>query len=864
MSTIPTCAVFSTVRDSVGGEPLANATVTAKLSSYEIYEGFVVPSEVIAKTDELGFFTIDLFPNELGSASSFYEIKVIAPNGKTLRTVAVVPNLVTVDLADISELPPYEGKPDGAVVLAAAIEAKTATEAWRNEAEGFATEAALQAGIATQRATDAEAQAAISIAKAQEAADSAGAAAISEANAAETLEGALTKDAAAAPDGANKVGYDGGFNFALGTIGRVVKDLANGIIDLGFRAGNAVHIDSFGGDMKAAVDSLSIFGGKIVFGRGTYVSAYQGKQFEQPQTLTKPNVTFEGAGKPSFNDTFTKLEGGTIIQGSLFFAASATAFYSLGFDAGKDYCDAANGGIPMEGLVGLDRANAAVPGFEGGDPPKYGFIAHNIAILAHGTGANGNVSDVHALLLENYIGWSIRNITQVMGGAGLVIKSSRGTMDGAYCRGSFKYGVLNKSEAYSPASFNTYNNIVIEGLYNKDPVPNVLTDYDTAGFLIEAVGVAAENITVTGLICNGPINGIQLFSDFAFPVRNCTFTGFSVRKAYGYGAFFGNGYVEGCSLIGGTVVDCYRGIYGGPATTKNNSVIGCTVSGSTHYNYSNAASSGLKLVSCISYNPGIAHFGNTGGTTEFIGGFSTDASKPQVGGSGGTITGLAGVDLGSLGFSTTPTGQPATLTGPTSGAMAVGDYTSLAGRLRNTSGGGVSAGDSIGAEIRFVQPGTGNQGNMEAWTRFTSSVMMWSWTSDYLGAFYQKAPDTVPVLSVQRSMSFYWISNFALGVKYLGTDGVTRQGAIAMENTYSATFDWPSLATGAQQSTTATVTGAALGDFVEVSMSTPLLGARLWAEVTAANTVTVYQRNDTGASIDLASGTLRVRVKKPT
>lgn len=89
-------------------------------------------------------------------------------------------------------------------------------------------------------------------------------------------------------------------------------------------------------------------------------------------------------------------------------------------------------------------------------------------------------------------------------------------------------------------------------------------------------------------------------------------------------------------------------------------------------------------------------------------------------------------------------------------------------------------------------------------------------------------------------------------------------GATDAANVFgSKVFDWPSLATGAQQSTTVTATGAALGDFAEASMSVDLAGTALRAYVSAANTVTVVQRNDTGGAIDLASGTLRVRVRKP-
>lgn len=78
----------------------------------------------------------------------------------------------------------------------------------------------------------------------------------------------------------------------------------------------------------------------------------------------------------------------------------------------------------------------------------------------------------------------------------------------------------------------------------------------------------------------------------------------------------------------------------------------------------------------------------------------------------------------------------------------------------------------------------------------------------------------------------------------------------------SKTYDWPDLPTATQQTTTVTVTGAALGDYAEASMSVDLAGTALRAYVSAADTVTVVQRNDTGANVNLASGTLRVRVRK--
>lgn len=78
----------------------------------------------------------------------------------------------------------------------------------------------------------------------------------------------------------------------------------------------------------------------------------------------------------------------------------------------------------------------------------------------------------------------------------------------------------------------------------------------------------------------------------------------------------------------------------------------------------------------------------------------------------------------------------------------------------------------------------------------------------------------------------------------------------------SATWDPGSVAAGASTTTTVTVSGAALGDFVMVSFSLALQGLQLTASVSATNTVEVVLSNLTGAAVDLASGTLAVLVFK--
>jgi len=78
----------------------------------------------------------------------------------------------------------------------------------------------------------------------------------------------------------------------------------------------------------------------------------------------------------------------------------------------------------------------------------------------------------------------------------------------------------------------------------------------------------------------------------------------------------------------------------------------------------------------------------------------------------------------------------------------------------------------------------------------------------------------------------------------------------------STTWDPASLADGAGASQNVTVTGAVLGDFCVPSFSLNIQGMILTAHVTSADTVTVRLQNETGGTIDLGSGTLRVAVIK--
>ena len=77
----------------------------------------------------------------------------------------------------------------------------------------------------------------------------------------------------------------------------------------------------------------------------------------------------------------------------------------------------------------------------------------------------------------------------------------------------------------------------------------------------------------------------------------------------------------------------------------------------------------------------------------------------------------------------------------------------------------------------------------------------------------------------------------------------------------SKTYNPGSLADGAGETTTVEVIGAALGNFAVASFSVALAGVILHAWVSAADTVSVRFQNETGGTVDLASGTLRAWVR---
>lgn len=103
------------------------------------------------------------------------------------------------------------------------------------------------------------------------------------------------------------------------------------------------------------------------------------------------------------------------------------------------------------------------------------------------------------------------------------------------------------------------------------------------------------------------------------------------------------------------------------------------------------------------------------------------------------------------------------------------------------------------------------------------------------------------------------VSTSGIGGSVLFGNNPASGGAIPL--TVATTVNPADLADGAGETiATVTVTGAALGDFVAASFSLDLQGITMTPYVSSANTVSVRFQNETGGAINLASGTLRVKV----
>ena len=78
----------------------------------------------------------------------------------------------------------------------------------------------------------------------------------------------------------------------------------------------------------------------------------------------------------------------------------------------------------------------------------------------------------------------------------------------------------------------------------------------------------------------------------------------------------------------------------------------------------------------------------------------------------------------------------------------------------------------------------------------------------------------------------------------------------------SSTYDPPAIAAGDTILQNFAITGAQVGDFVQVSFSQALAGCLMQGQITAVNTLTLTIHNPGAGSVNIVSGTLKVRLTR--
>ena len=100
-------------------------------------------------------------------------------------------------------------------------------------------------------------------------------------------------------------------------------------------------------------------------------------------------------------------------------------------------------------------------------------------------------------------------------------------------------------------------------------------------------------------------------------------------------------------------------------------------------------------------------------------------------------------------------------------------------------------------------------------------------------------------------------------ILHSGADlGTVLDSKISIQVSHSETYDLPAIAAGTTLTQAFVVSGAALGDFVQVSLTQNLSGLMLTAYVSAADQVTLVAYNPTAGTINLPSGTLKLRLTR--
>lgn len=238
------------------------------------------------------------------------------------------------------------------------------------------------------------------------------------------------------------------------------------------------HVDDWGGDLKLALTNCAPYT-TIVLGAKTYdITGLYSHDFNFGAGPfvgnTKAGIRLQGAGMPRLNATGTALEGGTVLQGTLFNLAHDFECYDLGVDCGLDVQNNKYAGGFAE--VFVPGANTTYPAPQ----PTIKNMKCDRIIALGAAPIDGNAATYkHVMLFENLENVKIGSIEAVGGWHAFVSKSIDLQCANLTVRGGMGDSMNLNANAANYCRQNQFGNVLVDSWFqnNVEQKPGTIMFY---------------------------------------------------------------------------------------------------------------------------------------------------------------------------------------------------------------------------------------------------------------------------------------------------------------------------------------------------------------------------------------------------
>ena len=280
--------------------------------------------------------------------------------------------------------------------------------------------------------------------------------------------------------------------------------------------------EMFGADGTRANDSIAI---RSAINTGKILKLAKKRYYYDGTAIKNDFVAIEGSVMPKFNDGYTSLEGGSIIDGMLFCSGKNVYLQDFGVDVGSD-----TSAIDNDGLKCTTTLNSG----------KKLYIRNVIALL------KSNTTPRHAILLESFQDVYCDNLHSVYGYFGIVVKCRNVVMSNLSSKDTKEDGLYIKSDD----NFGTSSNITINGI----KVDGKTTQAN--GIRVQSATAITSNVNIANIDVKDCITNI-LIQSLSNPVNNIVLSGKSInpinRSVYVSGNTKG---INGIDISGLITEDC--------------------------------------------------------------------------------------------------------------------------------------------------------------------------------------------------------------------------------------------------------------------------------------------------------------------